>query len=163
MHDRIRTARVEEAGALSDLARASKAYWGYDAAFMRACDVELMVTAEDIARDIFGVFEEDGVIGGFYQLSVDGAAGELESLFVAPAYMRQGVGATLWRHMAASAQQRMLRKIRIDSDPFAEPFYLAMGAKRIGDTPSGSIPGRRLPLLEYLPPPAGTDYSDPLA
>lgn len=37
----------------------------------------------------------------------------------------------------------------IDADPNAEPFYRAMGAVRIGATPSGSIPGRELPLLEF--------------
>lgn len=151
MNNLIRTARVDEARVLSDLARASKAYWGYDADFMRTCDVELVVMAEDIERDIFGVFEDGGVVAGFYQLSTNGGEGELESLFVAPAYIRHGVGTTLWQHMAASAQRLKLRKIRIDSDPFAEPFYLAMGAKRIGDTPSGSIPNRRLPLLEFRP------------
>ena len=37
--------------------------------------------------------------------------------------------------------------LHIHSDPFAEGFYLRNGAIRIGETPSGSIPGRLLPLL----------------
>ena len=36
----------------------------------------------------------------------------------------------------------------IDSDPEARPFYEAMGAVLVGDSPSASIPGRRLPRLE---------------
>jgi len=37
--------------------------------------------------------------------------------------------------------------LAIHSDPNAESFYLSHGATRTGDTPSGSIPGRILPLL----------------
>jgi hypothetical protein len=45
----------------------------------------------------------------------------------------------------------------IASDPFAEPFYRAMGAERIGETPSDAIPGRLIPLLMYaLPAMTGT-------
>jgi hypothetical protein len=36
----------------------------------------------------------------------------------------------------------------LEADPGAEPFYLAMGARRCGSVPSGSIPGRLLPVLE---------------
>jgi hypothetical protein len=39
-------------------------------------------------------------------------------------------------------------RITLEADPGAEPFYLAMGARRCGSTPSGSIPGRLLPVLE---------------
>src|SRR5262245_19871757 len=35
----------------------------------------------------------------------------------------------------------------IESDRFAEPFYLAMGAERIGATPS-PVDGARLPILK---------------
>jgi hypothetical protein len=34
-----------------------------------------------------------------------------------------------------------------DSDRHAEGFYRAMGMRRIGEAPSGSIPGRMLPRL----------------
>ena len=39
-------------------------------------------------------------------------------------------------------------RITLEADPGAEPFYLAMGARRCGSIPSGSIPGRPLPVLE---------------
>jgi hypothetical protein len=38
----------------------------------------------------------------------------------------------------------------IDADPFAESFYLALGCERIGEAPSGSIPGRMLPRLRLF-------------
>ncbi len=36
----------------------------------------------------------------------------------------------------------------VASDPNAEAFYRAMAATTVGTAPSGSIPGRRLPLME---------------
>jgi hypothetical protein len=39
----------------------------------------------------------------------------------------------------------------IDADPHAEAFYLAMGAVRVGEAASESIPGRSLPRLAYRP------------
>jgi hypothetical protein len=46
-----------------------------------------------------------------------------------------------------TATHVVLSRIRIEGDPFAEGFYLTMGAIRVGETPSRSIPGRSLPLL----------------
>jgi hypothetical protein len=36
------------------------------------------------------------------------------------------------------------------ADPHAEGFYLAMGAVRLGETPSESVRGRMLPMMLYL-------------
>ena len=46
------------------------------------------------------------------------------------------------------AQKHPDGRITLEADPGAEPFYLAMGAHRIGSVPSGSIPCRFIPLLE---------------
>ena len=40
------------------------------------------------------------------------------------------------------------RAIGLDADPHAVGFYEHMGAKVIGEAPSGSIPGRMLPRME---------------
>jgi hypothetical protein len=39
--------------------------------------------------------------------------------------------------------------MEIHSDPEAQGFYERMGARLIGKTPSGSIAGRLLPLLQH--------------
>ncbi len=39
--------------------------------------------------------------------------------------------------------------IFIENDPYAEPFYLARGAERVGSVPSSVLPGRALPLLQF--------------
>ena len=46
-----------------------------------------------------------------------------------------------------TARQRGAKRLVIQADPNAEPFYLSVGARRIGTRESASIPGRQLPLL----------------
>jgi hypothetical protein len=49
-------------------------------------------------------------------------------------------------HPAQRARIAGFDELLIESDRFAEPFYLAMGAERIGASPS-PVDGAPLPLL----------------
>lgn len=141
----LRAARASEVGALSELAMRSKAYWGYDEAFLEACRDELTFTANDLARLV--VAELDGALAGMYTVEGRPPDGVLGNLWVDPAAIGSGIGRRLWQHAVDSARVRGFTGLLIDADPNAEGFYLKMGAERIGETPSGSIPGRILPLL----------------
>ena len=144
----IRPARPGEAEALTDLALRSKAYWGYDAAFMAACRAELTVTPAQAASGLVQVYEEGGRAFGFYLLEVRNGSADVAMLFVEPAAIGRGIGRALWQHLVAEARRLELAKVTIESDPNAEAFYRAMGATTVGTAPSASIPGRRLPLME---------------
>ena len=144
----IRRARTDETEALSDLALRSKAHWGYDDAFMAACRDELTVTKKHIEDGEVWVLDDDPWPLGFYRLSVDGRVGVVELLFVRPDAIGTGAGRALWTHMLGEAERRGAERISVDSDPDAEGFYRAMGCRRIGETPSASVPGRMLPQLE---------------
>ncbi len=76
-------------------------------------------------------------------------AAELAALFVAPDLIGAGVGGRLLRHALAQAAASGIRQLTLDADPGAEPFYRHHGARRIGETPSGSIPGRVLPRMAF--------------
>ena len=57
---------------------------------------------------------------------------------------------TLYALTATRLLERSPEVMRLfESDPFAEGFYRAMGAVRVGDVPSGSIPHRNLPVLRF--------------
>lgn len=84
---------------------------------------------------------------GFYSLDEREGAVDVAFFFVAPEAIRTGVGRRLWNHLEVTAQEMGAEVVHIESDPFAEPFYVSMGAQRIGTAPSGSIPDRVLPLL----------------
>ena len=144
----IRAAHPDEAERLSALALRSKAYWGYDDAFMAACVEELTLDPAELAAHRTVVAERDGRALGFATLEGDAPSAVLGMLFVEPDAIGQGVGRRLFDHVSAVAGGLGCTGFRIDADPHAEPFYLAMGATRIGTTPSASVPGRLLPLLE---------------
>jgi N-acetylglutamate synthase-like GNAT family acetyltransferase len=145
----LRRAEPLECEVLSALALRSKAYWGYDTAFLEACRAELSISAAEVERLRIAVAEEAAEIVGFYALGGAPPEGELMFLFVEPARIGAGVGRTLWRHCLVTAVRVGLARVRIESDPFAEGFYVAMGAARVGETPSRSIPDRSLPLLSF--------------
>jgi len=88
-----------------------------------------------------------GRILGFGTVEWEPPAGELGMLFVDPPAIGQGVGSALLSYLTAIAIDHGFHRLTIAADPNAEPFYLAKGAVRIGGVPSGSVPGRVLPLL----------------
>ncbi|MER7330463.1 MULTISPECIES: GNAT family N-acetyltransferase [unclassified Micromonospora] len=142
---------------LSALALRSKGHWGYDQAFLDACRAELTFQPEDVRARRVAVADSAGGILGFYSLDGEPPSGELGNMWVEPDSIGSGVGRRLWHHAMQSARMAGFTSLRIEADPFAEGFYLAMGAERVGETPSGSIPGRALPLLQMripLPSPA---------
>ncbi len=142
------TAQPEDATVLTDIAFRSKAHWGYSSEFMEACRHELVVTCQDCESGLIGVVREDGKLAGFYQLAGTPPKGKLDDLFVDPAHIGKGLGGTLFRAALEHARRLGFTILSIHSDPHAEAFYLHMGATKIGELPSGSIPGRTLPLLE---------------
>jgi GNAT superfamily N-acetyltransferase len=144
----IRDATAADLAPLSALARRSKAHWGYDDAFMAACADELTVTPDMLDNQTVRLFEDSGTRHGFYAVSVKNREAGVELFFVDPPAIGRGVGAALWHDLVLRAQAGVTG-IRIESDPEAEGFYLRMGAVRTGLCPSGSIPGRQLPLLHY--------------
>ena len=146
----IRPARPEEAALLGELALRSKGHWGYDAAFLAACREDLALTATEIAASPVFVYErEDGIAGYYRLLPKENGVAELDALFVEPGAMGSGIGRRLWEHVVETARAIGCRDLLIQSDPYAEGFYLAMGGQRIGESPSTVLPGRMLPLLRY--------------
>jgi GNAT superfamily N-acetyltransferase len=143
----IRRAVVEDAAPLTDLALRSKAVWGYGAAFMNACRVELTISGESIRRRPTFLLEDRGRLAGFYQLRLSGPSAEVAQFFIAPEALRSGLGRRLWRHLERTARNAGADRLEVDSDPNAEGFYLAMGMTRRGEAPSGSIAERLLPHL----------------
>ena len=144
----IRPARLEELGALSDLALRSKGYWGYDADFLESCRAELTLTEGRLQAETIRVAEKESVLLGFHSVFVNREEAELMGLFVDPEHIGLGVGRALWDDALEIASRRGTTRLRIEADPNAEAWYRRRGAMRVGQTPSGSITGRTLPLLE---------------
>ena len=145
----IRPASPDEAALLTDLALRAKASWGYGDEFMAACVEELTIREDDIREAEFFVLEEDGQVIGFCGLRERGdGRGELVDVFVEPHRLRRGHGRRLVEHAKRVAGDRGWRSVVVEADPNAREFYLSCGGRQTGTVPSGSIPGRRLPLID---------------
>ena len=145
----LRPAQLDEADALSELALRSKGHWGYDEAFLEACRPELTLCPDELSTRRVVVAVEDDAVIGFASLEGYPPQGDVGYLFVEPTKIGQGVGVLLWDDLCGRAKSLGFERLRIESEPRARPFYLSRGARQIGKIPSGSIPGRELPLLEY--------------
>ncbi|HEY3662329.1 MAG TPA: GNAT family N-acetyltransferase [Chthoniobacterales bacterium] len=143
-------AKPDDASILSAIAWAAKALWGYPSHWMEQWREQLTITPEFIARhDTFiGLLEQQPV--GFHALVERQDAINLEHLWVAPEKIRQGIGRALFQHAVQQATVRQAVRLTIEADPHAEPFYLRMGARRVGVIVSELDGERReLPVLEF--------------
>ena len=145
----VRTPRLDELSSLSELCLRSKAHWGYDAAFIEACRVELRLDEADLRTTKVGVIDEGASQCAVAQVGRVSDVADLLKLFVDPAAMGRGYGRVLFDWCTEVARDWGVQQLTIEADPGAEPFYRRIGAVPAGTAPSGSIPGRVLPRLVY--------------
>jgi GNAT superfamily N-acetyltransferase len=108
---------------------------------------DLIITAEQVARDDMLVAEADGRIIGFCSLTTSGGEPELDYMFVDDDVQRSGVGQALWSAVVERARARGFAAMKIVSHPPAEAFYRRMGARTVGLVePSGRVTWAR-PLM----------------
>jgi GNAT superfamily N-acetyltransferase len=144
----IRAGQPCDAPRLTAIAHAAKRYWGYAEELIALWDDELTLTPEFIASHPVFCALRDDEIAGFYALSCQENACELEHMWVEPAHIGTGVGACLFEHALQTVQSLGRPALTIVSDPHAEGFYRRMGARRAGQVPSQPA-GRVLPRLTY--------------
>jgi GNAT superfamily N-acetyltransferase len=154
----IRRARPDEADLLTELNLRSKAYWGYDSAFMELVREDMQVTTDDITNEHVYVLENSSQhIMGFYELKTVDNHLHLESLFIELDGIGLGYGRTLFNHAVSLARELGFTQFTLEADPHAEAFYLKMGAQRVGERES-RVKGRFLPQMLYQIP-----HVEPLA
>ena len=142
----IRRALPTDAAALSRIAHAAKRHWGYPEAWIALWKDTLTVTPQALERQAVYCAVEGTELLGFCAVADGGPTRELEHLWIAPEHMGAGIGRRLLRHALDAIRASGGATLRIASDPNAEGFYLKMGARRVGETPS-QPEGRALPLL----------------
>ena len=121
---------------------------------MEACRDELTVSSSTLADSECWVAYSKQMLCGCGCLTVAGGLydrttrdGEISLFFVDPDCQHQGVGTQLWQTLLERARYHRLRQLTLDADPFAQGFYERLGCKVIGQSASGSIPGRLLPHM----------------
>ena len=145
--ERLTCATESELSELTSLCLRSKAYWGYDAAFMSACEDVLQVTRDDLAQPC-AVVRSGDTFAGYVRVNLADDEPELSKLFVCPNHMGHGHGTALIRWAKQQARENGCTYLMVESDPDAAPFYKHHGAIVVGEAPSEAIPNRFLPLLK---------------
>lgn len=144
----VRPARAADADELTQLARLSKAHWGYPKEWLDLWQNDLTISPETIEGAIGYVAESgESIIGFWVRASLDSDRPTRGWLFVHPDHMGQGIARALWESVRAEAAARGIKSFVIEADPNAAPFYLALGAEKIGEQESSAIPGRFFPIL----------------
>ncbi|HDR9585872.1 TPA: GNAT family N-acetyltransferase [Burkholderia stabilis] len=144
----VRAARTADADELTKLARLSKAHWGYPEDWLDLWQSDLTISPETIEGAIGCVAESAGTIIGFWvRASSDSDQPTPGWLFVHPDHMGRGVARALWEEIRREAAARGIRSFVIEADPNAVPFYLTLGAEKIGTKESSVVPGRLFPIL----------------
>ena len=145
----IRRADPADAAALAELAFASKSHWGYDDDFMERVRPALTPSAEYITDNpVFVAETPDGEFAGFYGFRRRDGELFLEDMWAHPSQIGTGLGRMMWDHAVAMARAAGHAMFLIESDPFAEAFYVHCGARRVGEIVSDAT-GRALPLLRF--------------
>ena len=78
-----------------------------------------------IARHEFHVAVSNAAVIGFSEL--DRERGEVKAVYVAPGWLRRGVGRALLAELERAAREVRLSELQLEASLTAEPFYLAAG------------------------------------
>ena len=147
----VRPARPDEAAVLRALALRAKATWGYPDAWLAQWERELAFQPEYIAAERVWVADADGRVAGVLALGQRDGGWTIDRLWVDPEVQGAGVGRRLVAEAIAHASREPRGDIDVLSDPYAEPFYLKLGAVREGEVaaPMPDAPDRTLPRLVF--------------
>ncbi len=146
---KIRDANSHEDDLLSQLALRSKAIWGYDDDFMKACEPHIKIDKDYISNWPVVVIEINGEVVGFYSLKVISNENRLDNLWIEPKYIRKGFGKILFEDAVHRSKKLNWSYFRLAGEKKAIIFYEKMGAKLIGQIPSRLGKGITLPHMEY--------------
>ncbi len=127
----------------------SKASWGYDETFMEHFGASMVPGFLVGPRRVSLVASIAGTLVGVAVIDDEVSRAWLEDMWVEPEHFGHGVGRALWRAALGVVLGWRREALELESDPYAEGFYRAMGARRIGSRESTLVAGRELPLLRF--------------
>jgi GNAT superfamily N-acetyltransferase len=143
----IRPAAPEELDRLRDIAADGKRFWGYGPDL-----VERWVALGDFtpavfaAKHVFVAVAGDEIIAWSSLILNDGLCW-LDDLWVAPRWIRHGIGRRLFDHAVRYAKTAGATAMEWEAEPFAVAFYEKMGGLHVRDSEPSAIWNRTLPVM----------------
>jgi N-acetylglutamate synthase-like GNAT family acetyltransferase len=144
----IEKANTDDNEILTEITKKSKAYWGYSNEQMELWSELLTITRNYIeTKNVFKLVL-DSIIAGYYSFfSLEEETVKLDNLFILPDYIGKGHGRALMDDFLSRLKQRNVKKVLVDSEPYAEKFYSKFGFIRVGQLET-SVKDRYLPIME---------------
>jgi GNAT superfamily N-acetyltransferase len=133
----IRPARHDEGERLREIARASKAHWGYEAERVRQWTASLDLSPAGLREKEFFVAEVAGRAVGWLALIDRGEVCWLDDLWIEPQWIGQGIGTKLFQHAVEHALDLGATRMELEAEPHSVGFYEKMGGRYL----RGSDPG----------------------
>ena len=101
-----------------------------------ATTYERLNTQYNDGRPMYGYFDENGQIVGYYSLLIqENGECELNNLCVLPEYRHRNIGETLFSHALTTAAEKGCKKVNIgivEENTKLRKWYEKLGAKHIG-------------------------------
>jgi len=146
-HLSIRPAAGGELDRLRDIAADGKRFWGYDPDL-----VERWVALGDFTPEVFAAKDVFVAVAGeeiiaWSSLILNGDLCWLDDLWVAPRWIRHGVGRRLFDHAVRRAKAAGATAMEWEAEPLAVGFYEKMGGRHVRDSEPSPIWNRTIPVM----------------
>jgi N-acetylglutamate synthase-like GNAT family acetyltransferase/8-oxo-dGTP pyrophosphatase MutT (NUDIX family) len=158
---KLRAATEADAPALTDILHRAKASWGYPQDKMAEFRDYWRISEATIRSQNVTIAERGGRPVAFSGLtSQDTDTLLVEFLFVDPDAQGEGVGSLLLTRAEDHARAEGLKRLYLESDAHARPFYERRGFRTLSTRPSEMSPGKDIPLMEKALPPSVHEISE---
>lgn len=127
----------------------SKKHWGYPDEWIENWTDDLLLKEEDLGRQNTFILEADRGIIGFCSVREEREFYEIYHLWILPEFIGKGFGKQLLNETLHEVV-RENKKIVVEADPNAEPFYRSQGFVTF-DKVESYPKGRFLPVMERAP------------
>ena len=142
----IRPPRADEGERLRAIARAAKAYWGYDEDWVHGWAAQGDFSPEALAARPVLVAELGGHAIGFASLILEGETCVLDDLWIDPNWIGRGIGTRLFEACAERVRDLGATRMEWEAEPNAVGFYEKLGGRYLRESEPTEL-GRVIPVM----------------
>ena len=147
---KIVQSEAKDADKLTEIAKKSKAFWGYSEELIELWEKDLTITEKYIKEnDTFHLYYDEMIIGFYSYFETEKGIICLDNLFVIPDYIGKGFGKILIEDFLKKIEKTGYEKITLYAEPNAVLFYEKFGFGTI--LPNSETQERTTPqMIKFL-------------